>query len=122
MQVLADFLLVGGISITTAVLALWAIQRVPARADGSPMATEPAEAVALLFENGILSHATQSAAHTLEMEAGTHDWEDLRETLLARFPTFPRMAYSGSRGTQTLDAADGLDADAAGDQLLSHQP
>lgn len=107
MQVLTDIFLVSSISVVTAAMALWAIQRGPARAATSHGRADHPEAIALLFENGILHHATQTASHTLEMEAGTHDWEDLWDTLVARFPNFPRMAHSGSRGSQTLDAVDG---------------
>lgn len=108
-QILTDILLVSGISVLTAALALWSIQRIPARPVAQQNAATGPEAVALLFENGILHHATQTAAHTLEMEPGTHDWEDLWDTLVGRFPNFPRMAHSGSRGSQTLDAVDGQD-------------
>ena len=109
MQFLTDFIMVLGIAVTTALLverAFYPAHASTALAPDAPIRPEPS---ALLFENGILHHATDTAARDLEMEAGTHDWEDLSDALDARFPDFPRMAHSGLRGSQTLDAIDGDD-------------
>lgn len=109
MQVLTDIFMVGGIAMATSALALWAICVVPTRNAPQPTFRARPEPIALLFENGILHHATETAARNLAMEAGTHDWEDLCDALVPRFPEFPRVAHSGSRGSQTLDAIDGHD-------------
>lgn len=109
MQLLTDVFMVAGIAMTTSAFALWAICVIPTRIAPQPAYGARPEPMALLFENGILHHATETAARDLEMEAGTHDWEDLCDALVPRFPEFPRMAHSGSRGSQTLDAIDGHD-------------
>lgn len=109
MQILTDILMVLSIAGATAVLALRTLCPAPPQMTLHPNIRMRPEPAALLFENGILHHATETAARDLDLEAGTHDWEDLCDALDTRFPDFPRMAHSGSRGSQTLDAIDGHD-------------
>ncbi len=67
--------------------------------------------LALLFQNGMLHHATDQARALLSLEPGTHFWDDLRDQLLTRFPDFPANPGTGLQGHTTLQALDrcGLD-------------
>lgn len=91
----------------TAVLALLYVDRAQLgrRRAGAPQA----EPLALLFEDGVLHHATDSAMAELALAPGTHLWDDMRETLLDRFPNFPTAAGTGDSGSLTLAAYDGRD-------------
>lgn len=91
----------------TAALGLWVTGAFSAHASPPDTPTDPPEPAALLFENGILEHATDQAARLLQLRPGTDDWHDLCDAIADRFPNFPRMVPSGSRGNQTFDAVDG---------------
>lgn len=101
-----DMLMVAGVAVTTAALALWGVGTLSARKGAIPIDESDPEPIALLFENGILHHATQTATRHLQMQVGIDDWQDLCEALGPRFPDFPQMALSGSRGSQTFEAVD----------------
>ncbi|MCX7558227.1 PAS-domain containing protein [Sulfitobacter sp. F26204] len=58
--------------------------------------------MSLLFDDGILHHASTTALKQFAFFPGTHVWDDLRDRLLNRFPDFPETAGSGSEGTMTL--------------------
>lgn len=89
-------------TIATAVLSfLWLSRQGPAHDSASPGQRPPE---ALLFENGILHHASQDAGLNLGLNPGDHDWSDLRDNVLARFPDFPK--HLDDAGTTRLTAID----------------
>ncbi len=62
--------------------------------------------LALFFSDGMLHHATEEARRKYAMEPGAHFWDDLRDTLLARFPDFPSVPGIGPHGQATVHATD----------------
>ena len=62
--------------------------------------------LALLFHNGMLHHASDDARYMFALEPGTHFWDDLRDTLLTRFPDFPVVPGLGPHGHATVHALD----------------
>ena len=68
---------------------------------------DASDPLALLFEDGALQHATETARSLFTLEPGAHFWEDLRDTLLPRFPDFPIQPGEGAHGQTTLNAKDG---------------
>lgn len=99
-----DLLLMLIASGLTATAALWWL--LPARtARRAP--SLPAEEMSLLFEDGDLMHGSDAALARFALVPGHHRWEDLRATLLARFPDFPVAPKSGRSGSMLLQAEDG---------------
>ncbi len=84
--------------------AAWWVTR-PVRA---PRREEPQTLPVLLFENGVLQHASDAALSALPIAIGAHDWDDLRDILLSRFPSFPRCPHPNSVGNTTVFAAQGF--------------
>lgn len=66
--------------------------------------TLPQDPLALLFEDGILHHGTLTALNTFALFPGTHVWDDLRDSLLQRFPDFPPTAGTGQSGRMSIQA------------------
>lgn len=60
------------------------------------------EPMSFLFDDGVLHHATQNALTSFAMMPGAHVWEDLRNSLVPRFPQFPSTAENQSIGHMTL--------------------
>jgi len=67
-------------------------------------------AISLLFDQGVLHHATSAAVSRLMLHPGQHEWCDMRDAVIDRFPTFPDSAGLGSTGSVTLssDAPDDM--------------
>ncbi|WP_138069848.1 PAS-domain containing protein [Sulfitobacter sp. EhC04] len=63
-----------------------------------------AEPVALLFDDGVLHHATTPALQRFSLLPGAHLWDDLREALKDSFPDFPTCPGPGEHGALTLQA------------------
>ncbi|MGC1494923.1 MAG: PAS-domain containing protein [Sulfitobacter sp.] len=64
------------------------------------------EPISLLFQDGVLHHGTNTALTQLALEPGTHVWDDMRDSLLPRFPDFPDRAGNGQLGNITMQADD----------------
>ena len=64
------------------------------------------EPLSLLFEDGMLHHATTRAASQFALLPGQAIWTDLRDTLINRFPDFPEHANTGEQGQITIRATD----------------
>ncbi|MGB3246869.1 MAG: PAS-domain containing protein [Sulfitobacter sp.] len=60
----------------------------------------------MLFDKGILHHTTESAATLLGLKPGEHDWSDMRDMVLARFPDFPKQPGHGEHANLSLTALD----------------
>lgn len=92
-------LILGGATVAAiaAVLYLGRARKTPAlQAHALP------EPTILLFEEGVLHHATQTALTRFALEPGTHIWEDMRDSLLRYFPDFPKNAGAGDHGSITM--------------------
>ncbi|SFS84030.1 PAS domain-containing protein [Sulfitobacter marinus] len=59
-----------------------------------------------LFDQGILQHASEAAQSLIPLEAGFHEWDDLREKIVDRFTLFPKQPKLYGTGSMTLDAID----------------
>ena len=62
--------------------------------------------MALLFDDGFLQNATQSALTLLAINPEFHIWDDIRETLLPRFPALPENLCSDEFGSTVFYAND----------------
>ncbi|UWR22450.1 PAS-domain containing protein [Sulfitobacter sp. S190] len=68
---------------------------------------DPEDPTVLLFRGGVLHHASAAALSKLPLAIGTHDWEDLRDLLLPRFPSFPALPDVDSTGDMRLSSLGG---------------
>lgn len=66
----------------------------------------PSKELIYLFDRGVLQHATEATQDLAPLEAGFHEWDDLREKIVDRFSLFPKQPKLAGSGTQTLDATD----------------
>ncbi|WP_415255606.1 PAS-domain containing protein [Sulfitobacter sp.] len=72
----------------------------------TPNQTEtPADQI-YLFDQGVLQHASEATQNFLPLEAGFHEWTDLREKIVDRFTLFPKQPKLYGTGSMTLDAID----------------
>lgn len=90
------------------VLVLFGIRQGRPRPEGHTHAEQ--DPIALLFEDGVLYHATNKALRQFSFFPGANVWDDLRHALLPRFPDFPNQLTRGATGEQTLFAQDPDDA------------
>lgn len=97
-----EFIVIAGSALLSALLALLWL-REPPKAMQIAGQVEPDKV--LLFEDGILSHASDAALTAFDLEANAHEWEDLRDKLLARFPGFPPRPGIAPDGSLTISSA-----------------
>ncbi len=60
------------------------------------------EPLSLLFEKGLLHHATDRALSAYGLSPGTHIWDDLRSALISRFPQFPESICTTESGSMIM--------------------
>lgn len=89
-----------GASLCCTALAVLFIRR--SRPAPQPVEAFPPEPMSFLFDDGVLHHATQSGLTAFGLLPGAHVWNDLRDSLLARFPQFPETATSDAIGSMTV--------------------
>lgn len=75
---------------------------------GGPSDATP-DPIALLFEDGVLYHATNRALRRFAFFPGASVWDDLRDAVLPRFPDFPEDVIADSEGAQTILPGDPKD-------------
>lgn len=97
-------MLIIGLSTVSALSAVWFLNR--PKTPNMPVLPIPAEQISLLFDGGVLHHGTNRALTQLALQPGTHDWDDMRDGLLAIFPEIPVCAPSGENGSLTLQPND----------------
>tara|TARA_R110002072_G_scaffold19365_12_gene71832 strand:- start:3249 stop:4748 length:1500 start_codon:yes stop_codon:yes gene_type:complete len=97
-------ILVLGVSMASAACAVWFLNR-SKTTDVYPF-LEQAEPISFLFDDGVLHHGTGPALAQLALQPGTHVWDDMRDTLVSRFPDIPDRAGTGQHGSLTIYAAD----------------
>ncbi|UWR33617.1 PAS-domain containing protein [Sulfitobacter sp. W027] len=101
---LPDVLIVLAAASVTALGALWWLNLTAGRPAVAPPDIDD---MSLLFEDGHLIHGSDSALTRFALAPGYHQWEDIREALLSRFPEFPAVPRHGATGNLTLAAEDG---------------
>ena len=101
---LLEFTVIAGVAIACTLWVLWWLRPTPTAADHAVL-PDPT-ALALLFHDGVLHHATEQARTMFALEPGTHFWEDLHDTLRTRFPEFPNGPGPSAQGHKTLFATD----------------
>ncbi len=89
------------VAVVGATLLLWR-QPVPVEKPSHP----EVEPLSLLFEDGILHHATTRATSQFALLPGQTIWADLRDALINRFPDFPEHANTGEQGQISIPATD----------------
>jgi PAS domain-containing protein len=82
---LNDLVLVFFVVLPTAALSVWWVLR---SAQITPEMIEP-ELPMVLFKNGTVEHASTTALDLLPITIGSHNWQDLVEIFLPRYPNFP---------------------------------
>lgn len=97
---LTEILVMVGVSLISAI-ACFTITLRSAEADSAPVDMTP-EAMAFLFDDGVLHHATQEALTYFRLLPGAHVWDDLRQSLVSRFPQFPDSPTSETIGSMTI--------------------
>ncbi len=100
MLAVSELLMIVGISVTTGVVAL-AFLRQPTFQDTLSDAAL-SDDLSLLFDDGVLHHASTGALKKFALFPGAHVWDDLRDALLPWFPDFPTTAGTGSSGSITM--------------------
>ncbi len=105
MLALSDLLVVVSAAGVTALLALRLLRVADAR-PVMPLPDTP-EPMVLLFDDGILHHGTTRALNGLALLPGVHVWDDVRLSLLRRFPDFPDHPEPRPEGRISLFATDG---------------
>ena len=73
------------------------------------------DAMALLFDSGLLIHGSDTALRWIGLTPGVHDWEDLRDTLLPFYPECPHWPAEQPEHAIQMPPAPGT---AAGELLL----
>ncbi|MGJ5617732.1 PAS-domain containing protein [Sulfitobacter sp. MF3-043] len=101
---LSDVIVVLSVSVLSAACAVWFLQR--PKASQKRQFAEPDEPMSLLFDGGVLHHGTNAALTALALQPGTHGWNDLRDTLVPRFPGFSDLPGTGTHGNVTIHASD----------------
>lgn len=96
---------------TTLLGAWWVTHSAPV-----PTPPAPSSVPELLFEKGILHHASNAALDVLPVAIGLYDWDDLRDILSQRFPDFPCSSDVCTDGVTVI-----REAGVAGDRALKIQ-
>ena len=101
---LVEFAVISGTVLVCLAASLWWARAI--MTGGANTGMQDPTALALLFRDGMLHHATEEARLMYALEPGAHFWDDLRDTLLTRFPDFPVVPGMGPHGQATVHALD----------------
>ena len=102
-----DILVVLAVSATTAIFAIWWFG--PWRDAPSFQTGGPDASVELLFESGVLHHASPAAMARFRLVPGAHDWKSFRDILKTGFPDLPESSADVQHGHAFIDARDPTD-------------
>lgn len=80
-----DLVLVLFVVVPTVAFSIWWVLR-PERAKSIPTQNDIPE---ILFKNGVIEHASDSALAQLPITLGAQNWQDLHDILEPQFPDFP---------------------------------
>ena len=100
MLTVSELVLITFVAVITAVIARLFLNG-PYCPAVSPPATPP-DSLSLLFDDGVLHHASSAALKKFAFAPGVHVWDDLRDGLLLRFPDFPERPGAGATGSINL--------------------
>lgn len=100
----SELWLIIGVAVSTAIIAALVLEN----RRGHPPATDMPldEPLSLLFDKGMLHHATDRALQTYALSPGKHIWDDLRAALIDRFPQFPTNIGVSTSGSLTMSPQD----------------
>lgn len=96
----SELILVGCVAVVTAIIAAHFLTTI--RPDGDTIAMPSADPLCLFFDNGVLHNASTAALKHFAVMPGACVWDDLRNSLLPRFPAFPTNSGTGASGSMTL--------------------
>ena len=99
---LFDLFVVSAAVLTSGSLAFWWITRADVAEADQPGGDS--HDAAYLFENGVFTHALETASTRLGLEPGIDEWEDFQEALCDMFPEFPTRPNPRSQGAVRLSA------------------
>lgn len=80
---MSDLILILVVVIPTVAVSVWWVLRPVKKIENPETATE------ILFKNGLIEHATETALALLPIAVGVHNWQDLHYILHPTFPEFP---------------------------------
>jgi len=99
---LVDLILMFAVVIPTVCLSLWWLLRPVQTMPEQPSEEHPA----ILFNDGILEHASDAALERFPLVLGSHSWEDLRDIFLPQYPNFPETPMQVGAGRTSLPSID----------------
>ncbi|KIN65768.1 PAS/PAC domain protein [Sulfitobacter noctilucae] len=102
MLAISELFMIFGMSVLTAVVAMVLLMQ-PSFAKESADGSQSND-LSLLFDNGVLHHASTGALKRFSLFPGTHVWDDLRDALLPSFPDFPDTVGTDASGSMTMFA------------------
>ncbi|WP_299026675.1 PAS-domain containing protein [uncultured Sulfitobacter sp.] len=95
---MSDLVLVLAVALPTIALSVcWAL-----RPAGKNTFVAPRHDTEILFKNGLVEHASDSALALLPIAIGSHNWQDLYDILHQSFPTFPTEPHEGPHPETTV--------------------
>ncbi|MDF3415021.1 PAS domain-containing protein [Sulfitobacter sp. M57] len=102
-----ELLLITAVAATTVLITRFFL--FAPRAATAPVPSPQAEPLSLLFDNGVLHHASTAALKRFSFVPGRHVWEDLRDALLGQFPDLPGSDAAGKIKLRSAHAGDPLE-------------
>ena len=103
MITLSELVLILSVSAVTAAIGTFVLIALREKPLALPDQIE--EPMMMLFDDGVLHHATQSAQRNFAIWPGTHVWTDFRRSLMTRFPDLPEEIGIGASGQMTVRPA-----------------
>ncbi|KIN74452.1 hypothetical protein [Sulfitobacter guttiformis] len=95
---MTDLILIFAVVLPTVALGIWWVLRPQKPADQPVEKDVPA----ILFRDGVIEHATDSALANLPIAIGAHNWADLHNILVPHYPDFPPVAHAKDCGELVL--------------------
>ncbi len=98
-----DFILIFAVVLPTVMIGLWSVLR-PQK---QTRHTVPADMPAILFRDGVIEHASETALEQFPIAIGSHNWADLHEILAPNYPGFPRDTSQQESGETVVSGTSG---------------
>jgi len=99
---LDDLIVILAVIIPTIVLSVWWVFRSSPKDRNQHFSDQPV----ILFKNGTLEYASDTALATFPIVIGGHSWTDLYDILRPQYPDFPEQVASNGRGRNVIKGRD----------------
>ncbi|MDG1069862.1 MAG: PAS-domain containing protein [Sulfitobacter sp.] len=97
-----DLIVILAVIIPTIVLSVWWVFRSSPKDRNQHFSDPPV----ILFKNGTLEYASDTALATFPIVIGGHSWTDLYDILRPQYPDFPEQVASNGRGRNVIKGRD----------------